>query len=144
MGAFKSPTDNLSNDTPYAYSTDRIIIFIFHPLDTGVNKLSRGTRNAWLHSTLLLITFRMIPRLPIVMTWKLYFLFFTLLTPVSINCHVVLEMPKTRLHSTLLLISFRMIPRLPILLAKLKFTFFVILRFSSVFGRGPHVQLLEL
>ena len=46
MVVFKSPTDNLSNDTPYAYSTDRIIIFIFHPLDTGVNKLSRGTRKA--------------------------------------------------------------------------------------------------
>ena len=45
MGSFKPATNNLSNDTPYAYSiTDQIKIHIFLDLDTGVNKLSHGTR----------------------------------------------------------------------------------------------------
>ena len=65
------------------------------------------------HSTLLPIVFRMIPHKPILIA-KLKFMFFSLLTPVSINGHVVLEKPKIWFHSTLLLITFRMIPRLPI------------------------------
>ena len=46
MVPFHSPTDNLSNDTPYAYINGQIKILVFLFLDTGVNKWSRGTRKA--------------------------------------------------------------------------------------------------
>jgi len=50
MIAFNSPTDHLSNDTPYTYtySTEqtKIIVFLILPPDTDVNKWSHGSRNA--------------------------------------------------------------------------------------------------
>ena len=46
MVLFNSPTYNISNDTPYAYSTRHIKILVFLPLDTGVNKWPHGTRKA--------------------------------------------------------------------------------------------------
>ena len=75
------------------------------------------------HSTLLPIVFRMIPHKPIhILIAKLKFMFFSLLTPVSINGHVVVEMPKLWFYSTLPPITFRMITHMPILMAKLKFS----------------------
>ena len=43
---FNFPTDNISNDNPYAYINGQIKILIILSLDTGVNKWSRCTRKA--------------------------------------------------------------------------------------------------
>ena len=72
MISFNSSTHKLSDDTPYAYSTVVKTKFRFLGLYKGSIRGHIGgqegqTAKTWFHSTLLHISFRMIPRMPIVL-----------------------------------------------------------------------------
>ena len=77
----------------------------------------------WFHSTVLLISFRMIPHMPIIVPAKLKFVFLGLRPHLRASTGTRrVKIPEICFHSTLLLISFRMIPHMP--RVKLKFIYF--------------------